>query len=243
MNKILKVGHRGACGYEPENTLLSFQKAIDIGVDMIELDVHLSKDDQVIVMHDESIDRTTNGQGKIIEKYIDEIQKVNINNNQSIPTLEEVVKLINKKCAINIEIKNKKAAKQVLKVWNNNNLSSNSLISSNHVSALKFIKQEQPEIQTALIYYATKTDIRQYIFTILSWISWPITKFIILKRANIAKVDWINLAKEFAFKKFIKSLQNKNYKIGVWVVNKKRHIKKFSKYNVDAIISDYPDRL
>ena len=63
MNSILKIGHRGAKGYEPENTLISFQKAIDLNVDGIELDVHLSSDGKIMVIHDETIDRTTNRKG------------------------------------------------------------------------------------------------------------------------------------------------------------------------------------
>jgi glycerophosphoryl diester phosphodiesterase len=60
---MLKIGHRGARGYEPENTLIAFQKAIDLQVDLIELDVHLSADGELMVIHDETIDRTTNGKG------------------------------------------------------------------------------------------------------------------------------------------------------------------------------------
>ena len=62
---MLKIGHRGAKGYEPENTLASFQKAIELQVDGIELDVHLSSDNQLVVIHDKTINRTTNGKGLV----------------------------------------------------------------------------------------------------------------------------------------------------------------------------------
>lgn len=243
MNKILKIGHRGAMGHEPENTLISFQKAIELNVDMVELDVHLSKNNDVIVMHDEKINRTTDGHGKIINKDINELKRYKLNKKQHIPTLQEVLNVIKDNSDVNIEIKNKKAAKEVLKIWNANKLTSSSLISSNHVKTLKYIKKNNPEIQTALIFYATKTYFRQVIFSILCWIIWPLTKKIIKRRARKANVDWINLAKEFAFKNFIKKMQLDGYKIGIWIINKKRHIKKFTSYKVDAIISDYPDRL
>ena len=63
MNKMLKIAHRGAKGYEPENTLKAFQKALDFNADGIELDVHLSADGHIIVIHDETIDKMTNGKG------------------------------------------------------------------------------------------------------------------------------------------------------------------------------------
>ena len=64
---VLKIGHRGACGYEPENTILSFKKALELNVDMIEMDIHLSKDNHAIVIHDETLDRTTNRKGRVSE--------------------------------------------------------------------------------------------------------------------------------------------------------------------------------
>jgi glycerophosphoryl diester phosphodiesterase len=71
---FLKIGHRGAAGHAPENTLLSFQKAMDLGVDMIELDVYVCKTGELVVIHDEKVDRTTNGTGYVREKTLDELK-------------------------------------------------------------------------------------------------------------------------------------------------------------------------
>ena len=114
MSKILKIGHRGANGYAPENTLVSFQKALDMNVDGIELDVHLSVDGYLIVMHDETIDRTTNGKGFINQLTLKEITSFRINDTIEIPTLEEVFDLVDKKCFINIELKNHDTAEKVV---------------------------------------------------------------------------------------------------------------------------------
>ena len=75
---MLKIGHRGAKGLEPENTLISFQKAIEIGVDGIELDVRLTSDGELVVIHDETIDRTTNGTGFVNQFSLSEIKKFRI---------------------------------------------------------------------------------------------------------------------------------------------------------------------
>ena len=73
---MLKIGHRGAAGYAPENTLLSFQKAMDLGVDMIELDVYVCKTGELVVIHDEKVERTTNGTGYIREKTFSELRSL-----------------------------------------------------------------------------------------------------------------------------------------------------------------------
>ena len=114
MDKILKIGHRGADGYKPENTLISFQKAIDLNVDGIELDVHLSLDGELMVIHDETIDRTTNGKGYVNKMTLQELKGFRINNNQEIPKLKEVFDLVNHQCFINIELKGIGTAKPVV---------------------------------------------------------------------------------------------------------------------------------
>ena len=102
---MLKIAHRGARGYEPENTLKSFQKALDLHADGIELDVHLSSDGHLIVIHDETIDRTTNGKGFVNTFSLAELKTFLIDDQYEIPTLKEVFDLVNKKCLINIELK------------------------------------------------------------------------------------------------------------------------------------------
>jgi len=105
---FLKIGHRGAMGYEPENTLRSFKKALDLKVDMIELDVYVCKSDELIVIHDDKVDRTTNGQGYVVNKTFEELRTLDAGKNEKIPTLSEVLNLVNRKAKLNIELKGKK---------------------------------------------------------------------------------------------------------------------------------------
>ena len=90
---MLKIGHRGAPRNEPENTLRSFKKALSLNVDMIECDVHLTKDGQVVVIHDPTVERTTNGKGKVKGFTLKEIKRLDAGKGEKIPTLEEIVKL------------------------------------------------------------------------------------------------------------------------------------------------------
>ncbi|WP_109831979.1 glycerophosphodiester phosphodiesterase [Reichenbachiella versicolor] len=108
------VGHKGASGYAPENTLASFQKAIDLGADMIEIDVHYTKDGEVVVFHDEEVSRTTNGQGLIHEFTLEEVKQLDAGSwfdpayaGEEIPTLEETLDLIHGKLECIIDIKSK----------------------------------------------------------------------------------------------------------------------------------------
>jgi len=108
------IGHKGAAGYAPENTLSSLQVALDMGVDMIEIDVHMTKDGEVVVFHDEEVSRTTNGKGKIHEMTLAEVKELDAGSwfspdfaGEKIPTLREAIELVHGKADILIDIKSK----------------------------------------------------------------------------------------------------------------------------------------
>lgn len=106
------IAHKGASALSPENTLAAFQKALDMGVDMIELDVRNTKDEQIVVIHDETLDRTTNGVGNVHDYTLEEVRSLDAGSwfdpafrEEKVPTLKEVLDLINGKCKVLIEIK------------------------------------------------------------------------------------------------------------------------------------------
>lgn len=106
------IAHKGAAGQAPENTIAAFQKALDLGVDMIELDVRHTKDEEIIVFHDQTLDRTTNGTGDVHDYTLEEIKQLDAGSwfdskfsDQKVPTLKEVLDLIDGKCKVLIEIK------------------------------------------------------------------------------------------------------------------------------------------
>src|SRR5690606_5568826 len=117
MNKaILKIGHRGAKGHVPENTIESIQKARDFGVDGIEIDVHVCATGELVVFHDFTLDRMTNGTGEVGKLSLSELKKLKVNNQFLIPTLEEVLDTIDKKCFLNIELKGRNTAVKTCEV-------------------------------------------------------------------------------------------------------------------------------
>jgi glycerophosphoryl diester phosphodiesterase len=222
MNKILKIGHRGAKGYVAENTLDSFQKAIDLGCDGIELDVHLSSDQKVVVIHDETIDRTTTGKGFVKDFTASELKKFGI------PTLEEVFDLVNQNCFINVELKGEHTAKFVVAIiekyileknWSNHHF----LISSFDWNALHEVHNLHPEIPIGVL---TQTDLD---------LAFAFAKFI--------KAKSIHPYFHLLTKEKVETMQENGYLVFPWTVNELEDIEKIKLFNVNGIISDFPDRI
>ncbi len=113
---VLKIGHRGAMGYEPENTLRSFQKALDLGVDMIELDVYLCKTGELVVIHSDKLSRTTDGRGFVRNMSFKELEEMDAGKGEKIPSLQQVLDLIDKKTIVNIELKGPGTAKPSINI-------------------------------------------------------------------------------------------------------------------------------
>ena len=218
MNKILKIGHRGAMGYTPENTLISFQKALELGVDMIELDVHNSKDNIPMVIHDKTIDRTTSSTGLVANFTSVALQEFGI------PTLEEVFQLVQNRCDINIEIKEFEAVKGVSDLIVSNSFSKNKiLISSFDWNALQEIRFHDDTISIGVL---TATDLELAI---------AFAKFI---KAKSIHPYFHLLTKENTLK-----MQEKGFQVFAWTVNEEEDILKMKSFKVDGIISDFPDRI
>jgi glycerophosphoryl diester phosphodiesterase len=239
-NKVMVIAHRGFSGIAPENTLTAFKKAIDVGADMIELDVLLSKDGELVVIHDKTVNRTTNGKGKVCDFTLNELKKLDAGGwfknhftGEKIPSLEEVLDLAKNKILLNIEIKkdaydpqNKKGGveEKTVKLVEKYNMNSQVLVSSFNPLIVKRVKEFAPDISTAILY------------------RYGINKKLI-KVFNNLNVDAINPGKRFFTKKATVEVHQSDLKINIYTINQKREMKKFIKMGVDGIITNYPDRL
>lgn len=101
------VGHRGAAGIAPENTLLGFRTAIELGVDFVECDVHLSRDGHLVVIHDDTLDRTTDGRGPVGDKTLAELQALDAGRGERIPQLRDVLETVRGRVRLLLELKGK----------------------------------------------------------------------------------------------------------------------------------------
>lgn len=219
---MLKIGHRGAKGYIVENTLASFQKAIELGVNGIELDVHLSSDGKIMVIHDETIDRTTSGKGFVKDFTASQLKKYGI------PRLEEVFDFINKSCFINIEIKDFKATSSVLKLLQNYILEKNwsthlFQISSFNWNVLESCSLKSNHIQLGVL---TEDSIENALTFAKKINAYSINPY--FKLLNVENV---------------KEMHRYGFKIFPWTVNSEEDLTFVKSLQVDGIISDFPDRI
>ena len=225
---MLKIAHRGARGYEPENTLKSFQKALDLNADGIELDVHLSSDGHLIVIHDETIDRTTNGKGSVNTFTLAELKTFLIDDQYEIPTLKEVFDLVNKKCLINIELKGLGTADKVAdlieeyiadKNWNYGHF----IVSSFNWDLLRETSNLNSNIAIGVL---TEEDVEKA-----------------LAFAEVIEAHAIHPDYQLLNLENVQKMQEKGFLVLPWTVNNPEDIQKIKSYQVDGIISDFPDRL
>lgn len=113
---MLIIGHRGASELAPENTLKSIRMALESELDMIEIDVSLCKSGEAVVMHNDRVEETTEGKGFIKDLTLQELKKLNAGEGEQIPTLQEVINLIDSRCPLNIEIKGRGSAQEVSRI-------------------------------------------------------------------------------------------------------------------------------
>jgi glycerophosphoryl diester phosphodiesterase len=228
MNKILHIGHRGAKGHLPENTLASFRKALDLHCDGIELDVHLSADGEIIVIHDETVDRTTDGKGYVKDLSLSQLKHLKIDGTYEIPTLSEVIDAVPEHILINIELKVKMAAKPVMhliekyvseKKYNYKQF----LVSSFDWVALKEIREANPEIPLGVL---AETNLE-----------------LAIGFSDSIKVETIHPYFHLLTAENTKQMQDKGFGIFPWTVNEFEDLSNIKSFNVNGIITDFPDRL
>ncbi len=233
MTKIF--GHRGFSGEYPENTMLSFKKAIEAGADGIELDVHFTKDKEIVICHDELIDRTSNGSGYIKDYTYEELCRFDFYGKfegkyefQKIPTLREYLELVAPIDGFitNIELKTGVfeyigIEKAVIDLLEKYNLKDRTILSSfNHYTILR-CREIAPEIKTGFL-----TD------------TWILDMWDYAKKYGVECVhpDFPYLTEEN-----VRRLKEEGLEINTWTVNKAEDIKRLAALGVDTLIGNYPD--
>jgi len=219
---MLKIGHRGAKGYEPENTLRSFQKALELNVDAVELDVRRTKDGAIVVIHDAEVDRTTNGKGLVSELTLKEIKELDIEKGEKIPTLEEALDFLDKKVKIFIELKEIGIEKGVLHSIYEKGLEKNVIIVSFHEEALRKVRELNNEVEIGLIYVKHRNPVKVALELRANYLL-PLYRF--THAANVEKAHENGL------------------KVIVWTINNQEEVSEYVKKCVDGISSDKPDIL
>ena len=217
------IGHRGAAFYEPENTLLSIKKAIEFGVDAVEIDVHLSKDNEVVVIHDDTLERTTNGFGKVSDTNFSALRNLNAGKGEKIPYLQEVINQVKDKVDLIIELKGQKTEKKVVELIQKNNLHDKCYVISFWHNRVKRIKALDPKIKTGALF-----------------VGHPVKPY---RLAKDAKADALFLNYKFISKKLVEKAHKLDLRVDVWNIDDKKEIKAIADLGVDSIGSNKPDIL
>ncbi|KAF2516000.1 glycerophosphodiester phosphodiesterase [Flavobacterium foetidum] len=225
---MLKIAHRGAKAYEPENTLPAFQKALDLNSDGIELDVHLSSDGHIIVIHDETIDRTTNGKGLVNTFTLAELKSFLIDGENQIPTLNEVFDLVDKKCFINIELKGLGTAPKVVELIEEYISQKNWKYEHFIISSFDWNMLTETSKLNSNIPIGVLTE--ENIETALAFAE-KIKAKAIHPDFQLLNIDNVS------------EMQKKGFLVLPWTVNTKEDIQKIKSYKVNGIISDNPDKI
>ena len=217
------IGHRGCAGLEPENTLLGFKRAIELGVSELELDIHMTKDGRIVVIHDGTLDRTTSMKGKVLDHTYEELKKADAGKGESIPLLSDVLALIkDKDIIIDIELKEPGLVEPLLeKVVPTDMLTKISIISFWHRELVK-VKKFSYIIKTG----ALMVNNPVYAKTIF----------------HDTLADYISIVHDMADKSLVDDTHMYKKKIYVWgKIDDKQKIDRLVGLGVDGIASDFPD--
>lgn len=206
-------------GTEPENTLRSFVAAQQAGLDVIELDLHLSKDGALVVMHDTDVDRTTDGTGPIAEKTLTELRALDAGRGERVPVFEEVLDAVNS--PLQAEIKDIAAARSLAEVMLRRNLVSRVEVSSFHDEAVAEIGRLVPGVRTALIGSRFGPDI--------------------VERAVEAGAGTVCLNIRRLTLEVVEAARKADLKIIGWVVNTQDQLRLVRALELDGATTDYPE--
>lgn len=227
--------HRGAAGTYPENTMISFNKGKEFGATGIELDVHLTKDNQLVVIHDETIDRTSNGKGFVSTYTYEQLKKYDFSykwrgklGKNDIPLLEDVFKWLKEnQLKINIELKNNllpytTMEERVIQLIRLYELENRVVLSSFNPDSLKHCISIAPDIETAILLNHMVNE------------PWEYAKKIGAKgiHPKFTTVD----------RKLVAMCQKHHIAVRPYTVNKVEDMKKLIEYGCQAIITDYPEK-
>jgi glycerophosphoryl diester phosphodiesterase len=233
--KVRNLAHRGASGHAPENTMAAFYLAEELGADGFEFDVQLTRDGVPVVIHDESLSRTTNGTGWVFQHTFEELRRLDAGAwygerfaGETIPTLEEVIAAFGERLFLNIELKNSYfdmpgLEEKTIELIRRYGVERNVIVSSFHHGSMKKFHDLAPDIRTGLLYDCYIVEVVEYAKQLGASALHPF--FAGTKPEVVAAVH------------------ANGGEVNVWTVNEIEHMRLVLALGVDSVITNYPDRL
>lgn len=215
------VGHRGAMGVEPENTVRSFARALRDGADAIELDLRLSRDNALVIMHDAAVDRTTDGTGPIADLSLAEIKKLDAGEGERVPTFEEVLDVLGE-ARMQAEVKAPEAMPLLARVLEERGLTAQVTVTSFHASVLEEARATVPWIRRGFICSKAPLD--------------AVDRAVALD-AELVCPEVAHLAPEF-----VRRAHERGLDVCAWPANGEDEIRKAAELGAAAVTTDFPGR-
>jgi glycerophosphoryl diester phosphodiesterase len=217
------VGHRGAPVFEPENTLRSFARALSLGVDAVELDVQLTSDGRLAVIHDETLDRTTNGRGPVKHFTLAELQRLDAGQGEPVPSLEEVFDLVQGKAHVMVELKQPDAAPAVLRFFREHRAFASAQVISFWHPVVKALQAEEPRLKIGALLVGCPVDPAGV--------------------ARAARADTLILNYRYVNRELVEAANQQEIRVIVWNIDDPEILKPFLAMNLYAICTNRPQEI
>lgn len=217
---FVKIAHRGASAYEPENTIRSFERAIELKADMIEFDVRKSLDGQLVVIHDSKVNRTTDGGGLVGRMSLAELKELDAGKGERIPTIEEALECAAGRAKFVIELKEKGLEEDVIKIIKDYLLMEDVVVVSFSAVRLKAIKEIEPRLKTGIILFASTDPLRT---------------------AKYCGADVVAPFRWFITKRLVARARQSGLYLFTWTVDDGEKAAKLRDIGVNGIVTNKPD--
>jgi glycerophosphoryl diester phosphodiesterase len=224
IKEVLIIGHKGASSITPENTLKAFQKAIELKADYVEFDIHITKDSEIVIMHDSDTFNATGVKGLIKDMTLSQIKNLNAGEGEKVPTLRELIGIARKKIGLQIEIKSKNLLDILIQILNKEDLMSTSILSCFMLDELLKLKLLEPSVKVGLL------------------LPEELERLKIIKRkiVKIAQNNFYSLHPHYSVtnKEIVEFAHSYGLKVITWTVNDGEIMDKLIEIGVDGIITD-----
>ncbi len=211
------IAHRGASLFEPENTLRSIKRAIEMNADFVEVDVRMSKDYELVVMHDADITRTTDDRGLVKDLTLQELKKLDAGNGEKIPTLDEVINLVKNRIGLVVEIKEPGTEEKVIGKITENKLKK-TIITSFYHKTVQSIRSRYPDIDAGIIFVGQPVDPGQM--------------------ASAANANVIFPSYRYMDEDLVGNAKDNGLTVYPWAIDDPKVFKIFSEMGVDGIVTN-----
>ena len=223
MPRVLRIGHRGAAGHAPENTLAAVRQGIELGVDYVEIDVRRTADGVLVALHDATVNRTTNGRGRVEALSLGEVRKLDAGNGERIPTVEEVLQMAGGRTGLMLELKVDGLAHLT-------------------VQAVQKVQLDTPVIYASFL-HKELTHVRAVETEAALMVLFDRLPRTPVPYAMQYQPVYVGLRHDRATRPLVEAFHRENVKVWVYTANSLTDIARAISIGVDGVISNFPERI